>query len=217
MKIVGERRKSFTSIIVFSAYLSERGTDQLTAFKNAPEDSAVYYFRKFEQDFIKYYNDHPEKLDNRLKNTFDKVIGSFSDATGLNREETISEIIKGRMVHVVGFNPMETTKDLDWTLNDFLHEINFHLKKDIEGVVRNEKLEDHKQAYQYELLIPEQKSKLDIGQSIDPRIAPPTSTAFQLQQTIDNRIQTQNYKKDVSDEKQKEKFNTIRSLKPNDQ
>ena len=46
-------------------------TDQLTAFKNAPEDSAVFYFRKFYSNFQKIY-DKPDQI-KALNIFFDSV------------------------------------------------------------------------------------------------------------------------------------------------
>jgi len=86
----------------------------------------------------------------------------------------------------------------------------FHLKNDINGVIRTEQNEDHKKAFLYDQLTPKQKEIIDRSDSIND--APEASPAKQLQKLIDERIKKNNYKKNISDDKQKSQIEAIRKL-----
>ena len=164
------------------------------------------------KNYIEYYTKYPEMINEKVTEAMGKLLQPLVDA-GLTQEQAKQEVIKGRTVHVVTFNPQESLTSLDWSLNDFVHEIELHLQNNINGLKRTVSHEDHKKAHDYEKLTPDQKAKIDAGQSLDPLIAPEGSQVRKIQEKINERIKTKGYKKDTSDEKNKSRIKDIKDIK----
>lgn len=164
--------------------------------------------------YIDYYSvQHPEAANEESQKYIEELVSNFSESSGLSREEVLEELKKGRQIHTIQINPLEMTTGLDWSLENFLHEIDFHLIKFIEGEIRTEEHQDHKEAFMYELLSDENKKIVDTGGSPPSEELPRESKGYKLYELIKSRIKENGYKKDLSDEKTKERIEMARKLK----
>lgn len=160
---------------------------------------------------IKYYEQYPEMADKANNDYTNKIAKKWMDATGLSREEVIDEIINGRDIHIVKFNPLEVlSKDLNWSINNFIHEIVLHVIKNVNGIKREAAHQDHKEAFLYESLSEKDKKTVDTGGSPYPEYLPKDSDGYKLYERIKGIINNKGYKLDTSDEKDKTEKEWIR-------
>lgn len=200
---------------VLSTYLSKISKDELVdkhlvIFRFNPKARQAYTtFRRLDEkheEFFNYFKQYPDAVTPEDQNIMDEMVKEFSEISGLSIEEVRSEIDRGRTIHVVAFNPIQINTKLDYSLNNFLHEIEFHLIGNIQGKIRTEANQDHKEAFLYDLLSDGLKALIDKKMSPDEQQLPKESMGYKLYQIIVERLKVGDYKKDVSDEANKKRL-----------
>jgi hypothetical protein len=153
--------------------------------KKTRQAKTGYAFSKEQLDYLNNSNEPQQARDEYMNQN----IQEWTEKSGLSENQIKNEIKKGRLIHIVSFNPMEIMTGLDWSLNDFLHEINFHLIGNINGKVRTSKNQDHKEVFMYDNLSDINKKRIDAGESVDFDELPKESEGYKLYDLILKRIQ----------------------------
>jgi RHS repeat-associated protein len=197
-------REKHLVIIKFDYGTSPEKTMQASTMLLSPTEGAAQYF--------KYYKQYPNAITPQIQAKMDEVLSKYINR-GFTTLEAEDIVMRERVVHIVSFNPTQANTTLDWSLNNFIHEIDIHLIKDIKGIIRTEMHQDHKESFMYEKLNEDQKKVVDRGDSPPAFTLPEGSHGSNLYKEITDAIKHNNYLKDNSSETQKERNNIIKTSK----